>query len=460
LSAKFNNSCFNARILLFKDSHPEIQRYLPDIARGKIIGAFAMSEASSGSNPHEILACAKKIKGGFLLSADKRWIGSAAWSGLILVFAKVEKEVNAINSPSGMTAFLVKTESEGVKIGEEALTFGVNALIQSDLTLENVFVPDSMVIGHIGRGFEIAARAMMLTRVAVAAAAIGAMLRGLQIAEQFTKHRKIGSVTLADFETTTLFLQKISADILLLERTIAAITKKLDQEDSIPSEVYTALKYVSAEWSWQAIDTVMQRLGARGHLESNPVAQLLADVRLFRIFEGTSETMADFLGKRALNSTLTPGLLQEAERNREIDSPTLIQEFEEFLLALRGKNHQSTSSLQAGTINSQVAGRLLSILIIENILLESFKEDNDFYLKSILLNRLKDHFRREKQAFTNSFAQAISNHTYSLISKVCYVPSFLRLTVPRSSRPGSRENVKAARSAPEGLGLDILETTQ
>lgn len=419
-------------LLRLKDSNINIEKYLPDIASGRILGAFAMSEASSGSNPQEILATARKGDGGFYLSGHKRWIGNAAWSGLIIVFAKVEKNSSSPVTPSGMTAFIVKTQSDGLSMGAEALTLGMNALIQNDLILDNVFVPDQMVLGRVGRGFEIAADAMMLTRLGVAAVAIGAMRRGLQIAQQFTMNRKISSFVLADFQTMRLSLREIAADIIILEHAVMAVAKRMDKASTVPNEIYTALKYISAEWSWLGVDAVMQSLGARGYLESNPVAQLMADVRLFRIFEGTSETMADFLGKRVLSSTLTPGVIPETT-DETINSTVsfLLLEFNKILFAVKEKTEKSLIS--PGSISAQLMGKLLSVLIIAILFLENFQE-NDTAMKNILLDRIKDHFFKEKALFISHFPEHIGADANNLVEKALKNFPLIEQMAPHFSR--------------------------
>ncbi len=353
------------RLVLRHSEGSQAKLYEEMLASGRMLGAFALTESSSGSAPSSITTVARFTEGGYRLSGRKRWIGNAAWAGLLVVIAKVVD-----SDPCGMTAFLVENDSDGLSMGAESLTVGVNAMIQNDVYLVDVFVANANILGRVGEGLQIAQDAMMAGRLGIGAIATGAMRRGLHLAYTFTENRMIGPHRLGDMAATRHQQQVMSSNILVLDAAIDNIAQRLDANKKVCDEYYAAIKLVASEWSYEAIDSTIQMSGARGYMESNPLAQLMCDIRLLRIFEGTSETIADFLGGRVISRSLsaevvTFALLAPDDRNDQLNA-----KLNSLFDILRLASTKNKAVGRIGAIERQLAGRCLAIAIVANLATE------------------------------------------------------------------------------------------
>ena len=278
---------------------------LPLLARGRLLGAYVQTEAGAGADFTQLAAKAMpRPGGGFRLSGDKVWIGNGTWCGVMTVMAHV---CDRRGTPVDLGAFVVRTDQPGVHPGEELLSMGMRGMVQSKIDLRDVDVPPEQVLGEPSDGLMVGVDSMMLTRFALGACALGAMKRALQLLHRFAQRRAIATGRLIDNPVTLAHAGELAAKIAATEALLYAIADLLDGGGPVPLESFVAIKLVSSEFLWSAADRLVQILGSRGYDEANLVPQLLRDARVFRIFEGPSEALAEFLGSRALTED-APGV--------------------------------------------------------------------------------------------------------------------------------------------------------
>ena len=276
-------------------------RYLPLLATGRELAAFALTEPGAGSNPQAIAAKAvPDTQGGLQLYGTKIWSGSAAWAGVINVFVQNFDEQG---KPKGISAFVVPQGSKNLRHGPEALTMGMRGMIQNAIYLEGVPVEPEYVLGQPGMGMEVAQDAMMYGRLSIAAACVGGMKRCAQLMLRYAERRSISTGRLLDHPVTLERLADLTAAITSVEALVFRIAKLLDLGYAVPAEAYTACKTSAPEFLWQAADHLVQLLGGRGYIEVNIAPQILRDARILRIFEGPTETLNSFLGSRVINKS-------------------------------------------------------------------------------------------------------------------------------------------------------------
>lgn len=274
---------------------------LPILATGRELGAFALSEPGAGSNPQAISSQAVPDRqGGWRISGTKFWSGAAAWAGVINVFAQ---NIDAQGKASGMSGFVVRQGTKGLRQGPEALTMGMRGMIQNTIYLENVPVTAENLLGEIGKGMDAAQDAMMYGRLAIGASSIGGMKRCAQLMLRYATARTISTGRLLDNPITLTRISNLTAAITATETLIYQIAKFLDRGHRVPVEPYIVCKIAGPEFFWQAADQLVQLLGGRGYIETNIAPQILRDARVLRIFEGPTETLTMFLGSRVLNSS-------------------------------------------------------------------------------------------------------------------------------------------------------------
>ncbi len=287
-----------------------IQRYatqavrdqlLPILANGRELAAFALTEPSAGSNPQAL--CTTGVvdaSGGWRLSGTKVWSGSAAWAGVINVFVKL---IDANNNSSGISGFAVRQGTPGLRPGPESLTMGMRGMVQNFVYLDDVPVSEANLLGVVGSGMEAAKDAMLYTRLAIGAMSVGGLKRCAQLMLRYATRREISTGRLLDNPVTLARLSNLTAATTAFETLVARIAELLDSGYFVPQEGYIACKTSGPELLCQAADGLVQLLGGRGYTETNIAAQILRDARVFRIFEGPTETLNMFLGSRVIHSS-------------------------------------------------------------------------------------------------------------------------------------------------------------
>ncbi|MDB5099804.1 MAG: putative polyketide synthase [Cyanobacteria bacterium RYN_339] len=272
---------------------PALQaRLLPRLATGRELAAFALTEPGAGSHPLAMQATARRVEGGWRVDAHKHWIGLGSWAGVVTVVAKTV-------DPPGVVALAVLADNPGLVQGPEALTMGVRGLVQNTVYLRDAFVPDEAVLGRPGGGLAVAQDAMMVSRLGIAAVALGGLKRCAQLMARYATRRMVGTGRLLDNAVTRAILEDTVGAIAAGEALVRWTARLADGPDPVPQELYLACKIALPELLGRAVDGLTQLLGGRGYVEANGVPQLLRDARLLRVFEGPTETLLVHLGTLA-----------------------------------------------------------------------------------------------------------------------------------------------------------------
>ena len=294
-----NHNALGIRPLLKYGSPVVRDEWIPSLAHGRELAAFALTEPGAGSNPRAIAAKATSdSKGGWRLNGTKQWIGSASWAGVITVFVQLSQP----NQPSGVTAFALRQGAKGLRHGPEALTMGMRGMVQNAIFLNDVAVSDDNLLGTPGSGLEVAQDAMMFGRLGLAATAVGGMKRCAQLMLRYAQRRSISSGRLVENPVTLSRFTDLIASTAAVEAIVHTVADLLDEGVRVPDEVFVTCKISGTEYLWRAADDLVQLLGGRGYMESNIAAQILRDARVFRIFEGPTETLQTFLGASVLHA--------------------------------------------------------------------------------------------------------------------------------------------------------------
>jgi acyl-CoA synthetase (AMP-forming)/AMP-acid ligase II/alkylation response protein AidB-like acyl-CoA dehydrogenase/acyl carrier protein len=296
-----NNDFLGIRPIL-RYATPAMQdELLPQLARGRELAAFALTEPTAGSNPQGIAATGvAQINGGWQLSGTKAWSGSAGWAGVINVFVK---SIDAQGKPAGITGFAIRQGTAGLRPGVESLTMGMRGMVQNIVHLDRVPVGTVNLLGEPGAGMVAAQDGMLYTRLAIGAMCVGGMKRCAQLMLRYATRREIGTGRLLDNPITLARISDLTAATTAFDTLVARIADLLDRDGFVPVEAYVTCKTAGPEFLWKAADTLVQMLGGRGYVETNLASRILRDARVFRIFEGPTETLTMFLGSRVLHES-------------------------------------------------------------------------------------------------------------------------------------------------------------
>ncbi len=258
-------------------------RYLPGIARGERIGAFAISEPDCGSDVANLTTAARRAGDDFRLDGTKTWISNAGLADQYVLFARTGEAPGA----RGLSAFVVDAETPGLAVSARIDVIAPHPL--GTLTLADCRVPATNMLGQPGDGFKVAMATLDLFRTSVGAAALGFARRALDEAIARARSRTVFGQRLSDMQLIQAKLAdmalKIDAAALLIYR--AAWTK--DTEDRRVTREASMAKLYATEAAQAVVDEAVQIFGALGVVSGTPVEQLYREVRALRIYEGTSE---------------------------------------------------------------------------------------------------------------------------------------------------------------------------
>ncbi|HEY0929537.1 MAG TPA: acyl-CoA dehydrogenase family protein [Gemmatimonas sp.] len=257
-------------------------RYLPRVARGEAIAAFALSEPDSGSDA-AALQCAARLNGAhYVLDGEKTWISNGGIADFYVVFARTGEAPGA----RGISAFIVDADADGLEIAERIDVIAPHPLAR--LRFTGCRVPVEQRIGAAGEGFKLAMRTLDVFRTSVAAAALGFARRALDEALARVTTRKMFGGVLADLQLTQSSLAEMATTIDSAALLTYRAAWQRDQGQSVTREAAMA-KYVATEGAQKVIDAALQLWGGMGVVHDVPVERLYREIRALRIYEGASE---------------------------------------------------------------------------------------------------------------------------------------------------------------------------
>ncbi len=271
------------------------ERYLPRVARGEALSAFALSEPEAGSDVAAMQCSATEDGDAYVLNGEKTWISNGGIADFYVLFARTGEAPGS----RGISAFIVDAGVPGFEIAERIDVIAPHPLAR--LRFTNCRVPKSQMVGAPGEGFKVAMRTLDVFRTSVAAAALGFGRRALQEGLTRAKERPMFGARLADLPLTQAKLAdmacKVDSAALLVYR--AAWLR--DQGKAITKEAAMA-KLMATENAQQVIDAAVQLFGGRGVRRGEVVESLYREIRALRIYEGASEVQQLIIGRELLKA--------------------------------------------------------------------------------------------------------------------------------------------------------------
>lgn len=271
------------------------EKYLPKVAAGEAIAAFALSEPEAGSDV-AAMTCAARIEGdAAILNGQKTWISNGGIADFYLVFARTGEAAG----PRGISAFIVDADADGLQVAERIEVIAPHPLAR--LRFTECRVPLSARVGGAGEGFKVAMRTLDVFRTSVAAAALGFARRALDEALARTTTRQMFGGVLSDLQLTQAKLADMATtiDSAALHTYRAAWMR--DRGETVTREAAMA-KLVATEGAQTVIDSAVQLLGGLGVVSGHPVEQLYREIRSLRIYEGATEVQQLIIARDLLRA--------------------------------------------------------------------------------------------------------------------------------------------------------------
>jgi len=284
-------------------SEVQRRRWLPELASGRLIGAFALTEEEAGSDAAAIRTTAVSEGAHWVLRGRKRYITNAPIADLFTVFAASDPGRGA---HGGITAFLVEKGTPGFSIGAITPMTGGRGSFHSEVILDGCRVPADRVIGEVGRGFQTAMKCLNAGRVIWAAYGVGAAERLLALAVGHLTIRRQFGRPLADNQGLRWVLADMAADLHAARLVARDAAIRYDAEPERRPEICAMAKWISSEMVFRMADRTVQLFGGAGYSKDSPIERIWRDVRVIRILDGTSERMREIVARHLLASDGQP----------------------------------------------------------------------------------------------------------------------------------------------------------
>ncbi len=268
-------------------------RYLPAVAKGEALAAFALSEPEAGSDVAALQCSALDDGDSYVLNGEKTWISNGGIADFYIVFARTGEQPGS----RGISAFIVDADLLGFEIAERIQVIAPHPLAR--LRFSNCRVAKSQLIGAPGEGFKIAMRTLDVFRTSVAAAALGFARRALQEGLQRAKSRKMFGATLAELPLTQAKLADMACTVDSSALLVYRAAWQRDQGQVVTREAAMA-KLMATEGAQRVIDAAVQLFGGRGVQSGEMVESLYREIRALRIYEGASEVQQLIIGRDLL----------------------------------------------------------------------------------------------------------------------------------------------------------------
>ena len=268
--------------------------YLPRLAKDTV-GAYALSEAGSGSDAFALAARAVERGDGFALNGRKLWITNGNEAGAFIVFANVKPE----DGYRGITAFVVDRDARGFTVGKKEDKLGIRASSTCELIFEDCVVPSANVLGDVGKGYKVAIETLNEGRIGIGAQMLGLAQGALDHTIKYTKERKQFGSAIADFQGVQFQLARAATDIESARLLVYNAARLRDAGQPFLREA-AMCKLHASEVAERVSSLAVNLFGGYGFVKDYPVEKLYRDAKIGQIYEGTSNLQLQTIAKQIL----------------------------------------------------------------------------------------------------------------------------------------------------------------
>ncbi len=272
-------------------SEEQKRRFLPRMST-EMVGAYALSEAGSGSDAFAMATRAEARGDHFVLNGQKLWITNAAEAGLFLLFANADPSAGY----RGITAFLIERDTPGFRVGKKEDKLGIRASSTCELLLEDCPVPRENVLGDVGKGYKIAIETLNEGRIGIGAQMAGLARGALDLAIDYAKQRKQFGKPIAEFQGVQFQLAQMAVDVEAARNMTYNAARLKDSQQPFLKEAAMA-KYFTSQVAERVSSLAIEVFGGYGFTKDYPVEKLWRDSKIGKIYEGTSNMQLQTIAK-------------------------------------------------------------------------------------------------------------------------------------------------------------------
>ncbi|MDM5358607.1 acyl-CoA dehydrogenase family protein [Peribacillus sp. ACCC06369] len=266
------------------------EKYLPDMASGNKIGAFALTEPAAGSHATNLKMTAVKSGDKYILNGTKHYITNADVADIFTVMAVTDKDKGA----KGITSFIVEKDFPGFRVGSLERKMGLRGSHSAELVFEDCEVPAENVLGDVGQGYVNALKILANGRAGLAARNLGSCQYLLDLSTKYATEREQFDVPIIDHQAVSHMIAEMAMEIEALRSFTYRVAWMVDQKEKIIKEA-AMLKLYGSEVYNRVADKAVQIHGGMGYMKDYPVERFYRDARITRIYEGTSEIQKNII---------------------------------------------------------------------------------------------------------------------------------------------------------------------
>jgi acyl-CoA dehydrogenase len=284
------------QVLVNAGTDEQKQGWLPRLAGGEVVGAFALTEAEAGSDPSTLTTTATRDDGSYVIDGAKRFITNAPEADVFMVFARTGGA-----GSRGISTFLVEKDSQGLKVGPPDAKMGQRGAHTAEVFFDGVRVPAANLIGAEGTGFRTAMASLAHGRLSIAAVCVGLAQRILDETVQYAKDRTQGGHKIGEYQLVQGLIADSQTELYAGRAMVLEGARAYDAGEDTKLGPSCA-KYFCSEMLGRVADRAVQVFGGMGYMHGVPVERFFRDARLFRIYEGTSQIQQLVIARRLLNA--------------------------------------------------------------------------------------------------------------------------------------------------------------
>jgi alkylation response protein AidB-like acyl-CoA dehydrogenase len=280
-------------ILLFGNPEQK-KKYLPDIAKGKKLAAFGLTEADAGSDAGAIRTTATRTGDGYVLNGTKQWITNGGEAEIYSIIAMTDRS----KGPRGASALVVERGTRGFDFGKKEKKMGIRSSATRELVFQDCFVPKENLIGKEGMGFIVTMRTFDRTRPGVGAQGVGLAQGALDEAVRYAREREQFEKKIISFQAVQHLLADMATFVEAARALVYSVARYIDQSENPKeiSKVSGMAKVFASDVAMKVTTDAVQILGGYGYMRDYPVEKMMRDAKILQIYEGTNQIQRNVIG--------------------------------------------------------------------------------------------------------------------------------------------------------------------
>jgi butyryl-CoA dehydrogenase len=274
------------------------KKYLTDLAKGKKLAAFGLTEADAGSDASAIRTTATKKGDGYVLNGTKQWITNGGEAEIYSIIAMTDRS----KGPRGASAFIIEKGTPGFGFGKKEKKMGIRASATRELVFQDCYVPKENLLGKEGMGFIVTMRTFDRTRPGVGAQGVGLAQGALDEAVRYAREREQFGKKIISFQAVQHILADMATQVEAARALVYSVARYIDQDENPKeiSKVSGMAKVFASDVAMKVTTDAVQVFGGYGYMRDYPVEKMMRDAKILQIYEGTNQIQRNIIGQELI----------------------------------------------------------------------------------------------------------------------------------------------------------------